>query len=220
MNSEIEFQTLLLLAKQGAQERQVEVSLSELAKSLGASKQTAARRLSDLEGRGLITKIHRPKGQALRITPAGLAALRAVHSELGKVFKSSSGPIKVSGIVSEGLGEGGYYMAQENYKRRFKEELDFIPYPGTLDVRLDEKSLPVRELLSKMPGREIAGFEEGGRTFGAVKFFPAKLGRAKGAVVMPARGHHKDMLEFVSEKNLRKTMKLNDGDLVEIEVIA
>lgn len=209
---------LMILAREGAHRGQVELSLSQLSRSLNSSRQTAARRLSELEKLGFITKTPLPRGQAVRITPAGLAALKTTHAELGKILGEVSKPIKISGIVSTGLGEGSYYMKQANYRERFKKELNFLPFPGTLDVKLDEGSLAVRETLVQMAGREIPGFQKDGRTFGPVKFFPARIGRVKGAIILPARSHHKNMLEFITGKNMRAMLGLKDGDEVEVEV--
>jgi riboflavin kinase len=209
----------MILAKEGAHRGQVALPLSRLSRSLEASKQTAARRLSELERLGFITRTPLPRGQAVRITPAGLAALKTTHAELGKILGDASKPINILGVVSTGLGEGSYYMKQANYRERFKKELDFLPYPGTLDVKLDEKSFAAKEMLAQLSGRGIKEFKNGGRTFGAVKFFPARLGKVKGAIILPARSHHKDMLEFIAEKNLRAALGLKDGDKVEIEVI-
>ena len=40
----------------------------------------------------------------------------------------------------------------------------------------------------------------------------------EGGVVMPVRTHHHDMLEVVSRKHLRRTLKLKDGDKVRVKV--
>ncbi|MCS7131412.1 MAG: CTP-dependent riboflavin kinase, partial [Hadesarchaea archaeon] len=97
-------------------------------------------------------------------------------------------------------------------------ELSFDPYPGTLDVKLDAHSLELRSLLLKLPGKHIEGFKATDRTFGPVKCFPAKLQGIKAAVVLPARSHHTDIIEVIAPKNLRKSLKLEDGDVVKIEV--
>ena len=40
-----------------------------------------------------------------------------------------------------------------------------------------------------------------------------------GALVFPAKTNHtEDVLEFISNKNLRKSLKLNDGDLVSVNI--
>ena len=210
---------LMILAREGAHRGQVELSLSRLSRSLNSSRQTAARRLSDLERRGFITRTHLPSGQAVHMTPAGLASLKTTHAELGKILGDASKPIKMSGTVSTGLGEGSYYMKQGNYREKFKKELGFLPYPGTFDVKLDEKSFTAKEMLAQISGREIKEFKDSGRTFGSVKFFPAKLGKVKCAAILPARSHHKDMLELIAEKNVRMALELKDGDEVEVEVM-
>jgi riboflavin kinase len=218
MPKNTDLQTLLLLAKRGAHEKQVEISLNELARRLGSSKQTAARRLESLERKGFVSRTYDPKGQGIKMTAAGLAELKAIHLELGNIFKKRRATLKFSGLVTTGFGEGGYYVGQPQYLEKFKEELGYVPYPGTLDVKVGPESRDTIEVLLKLPGREIKGFKTKERTFGSVKLFSAKLNGVGGALVLPVRSHHRDVLEFIATQNLRKTLKLRDGSRVELEV--
>lgn len=218
MSGKSELDTLLLLLKKGAHERGVEVSLNELSKEIGSSKQTAARRLERLQKQGLIHKTYGPKGQTVGLTAGGLAELKAIYIDMERTFKKGLVKIRFSGRVTTGLGEGSYYMRQAPYVEKFRKELGYVPYPGTLDVRLDAEALEARETLIKMPGRVIEGFKSKDRAFGRVKFFPAKMKGVDGAIILPSRSTHLDVLEFISSKNLRKTLKLRDGSRVELEV--
>lgn len=109
-------------------------------------------------------------------------------------------------------------MSQQEYRQQFRRELGFDPYPGTLDIKLDARSLELRSILLELPGKHIEGFKASERTFGPVKCFPATLRGVKAAVVLPARSHHTDVIEVIAPKNLRKSLKLEDGDVVKIEV--
>jgi riboflavin kinase len=211
-------QTLLALMEEGAHERETKLSLSKLAKRLRVSKQTAARRLAALENRGLVTRAYGPKGQIVRVLPMGIAELKAIFFKLEKIFEKKKIFLKFSGRVTTGLGEGRYYMRQPAYVQQFRRELGCVPYPGTLDIKLDPDARETRDLLSKLPSREIHGFKTRERTFGPVKFFPAKMRGVKGAIVLPLRSPHRDILEFIAARNLRKTLKLKDGGRVEVEV--
>ena len=37
------------------------------------------------------------------------------------------------------MGEGSYYMSLKGYKKQFKEKLGYEPFPGTLNLKLEDK---------------------------------------------------------------------------------
>ena len=189
----------------------------QLARSLGVSQQTAARWLVELEGLGLIKRSIGARGQSIRLSPAGTLALRSLQRELAGIL-SKPRSIELTGRVVSGLGEGRYYICQEGYRSQFKRELGFDPYPGTLDVKLDRASLEPRALLEGERGKLIEGFVTPERSFGQVKCFPASLAGVEVAAVIPARTHHDDVIELISPVNLRRKLRLRDGDTVRIEV--
>jgi len=212
-------ETLIILAKEGAHSGSLKLSLSWLARRLNASRQTAARQLIELENRGLIKRELIPKGQSVRLTTAGLATLRSVHRELDTILGEKPRVLELAGQVVSGVGEGSYYVGQEGYRQQFKRELGFDPYPGTLDLKLDKASLELRATLLELPGRQIGAFSTPERTFGPVKCFPAMLRGTKVAVILPSRSHYSDVIELIAPKNLRKGLKLSDGDVVKVEVV-
>jgi riboflavin kinase len=212
-------ETLIILAKAGAHHGSLKISLSWLARRLNASRQTSARQLIELENRGLIKRELIPKGQSVRLTPAGLAILRSVHKELDAILSEKPRMLKLVGQVVSGVGEGSYYVGQMGYRQQFKRELGFDPYPGTLDIKLDKASLELRATLLELPGRQIEGFSTPERTFGPVKCFPAMLRETKAAVILPSRSHYSDVIELIAPKNLRRSLKISDGDVVKVEVM-
>jgi riboflavin kinase len=212
-------ETLMLLAKAGAAKSEIRVSSSWLASRLGGSKQTAIRRLADLESQSMITRRTETRGQVIRISPAGLSSLRAIHKELENILNSRQTSLTLSGRVVTGMGEGSYYVGQPKYAEQFKKELGFTPYPGTLDLKLDKDSLELKETLMRMPSKQVSGFKTSERTFGPVKFLHARLKGTKSAVVLPNRTHHTDILEIIAPRNLRKSIGLKEGDLVNVEVL-
>jgi riboflavin kinase len=125
----------------------------------------------------------------------------------------------LSGRVVTGIGEGSYYMSQTHYIREFEKEVGFTPYPGTLDIRLERDSAWLKDTLTRLPSKEVPGFETKERAFGPVKFFPAKLRKLEVAIVLPLRSHHTDILEIIAPKNLRRAFGLKDGDPVQVEVV-
>lgn len=211
---------LILLAKEGAHLDDLKLSLSWLASKLNISRQTAARRLLELDDQGLIKRALRARGQSVRITAAGLAALRLMHRELEAIFRLKPRSFKLTGRVISGVGEGSYYMRQRGYREQFKRELGFNPYPGTFDIKLDKASLELKAVLIQLPGKQVESFKTNERTFGQVKFFPAKLRNKKAALILPFRSHYADIVELIAPKKLRESLKLKDGDVVQVEVMA
>jgi riboflavin kinase len=215
----VPIEALIQLAKEGAHRGSVRISLNWLADRSGISRQTAARRLAELEGQGSIERTMEPRGQNVRITPTGLAVLRAFHQELGSILKSVPHSVKLSGRVVTGIGEGGYYMNQTQYIKEFEKGAGFVPYSGTLDIKLEKDSVGSKEMIARLPSKEVPGFETKERAFGPVKFFPARLRKSRVAIILPLRSHYTDILEIIAPQNLRKVLGLKDGDLVQVEVI-
>ena len=43
----------------------------------------------------------------------------------------------IIGKVEPGLGKGQYYISREGYQNQFLQNLGFVPFPGTLNIKLD-----------------------------------------------------------------------------------
>jgi len=209
---------LLELAQAGAHTAPRKLSSRKLASRLGVSQQTAARWLIDLEKRGLITRVPSARGQSVQLTKAGISILRSTHRRLSSILGTHQQAIKLLGNAVSGLGEGSYYVRQHGYRRQFKRTLGFDPYPGTFDLKLSGESIELKGILESSPGKRIEGFTTRERTFGPVKCFLAKLRGMRVVIVLPTRSTHTDIIELIAEKNLRKALKLKDGDRVEVEV--
>jgi riboflavin kinase, archaea type len=124
--------------------------------------------------------------------------------------------MEIKGIIISGMGKGTYFMSQEFYIKQFQEKLHFKPFVGTLNIKLEKNQMNTLINISQ----DRFGLVEGEGTFGDVKFIKALLNhRVSGALVFPAKTEHtEDILEFISNENLRESLKLKDGDLVSITV--
>jgi riboflavin kinase len=123
--------------------------------------------------------------------------------------------MKIDGEVATGLGKGSYFLSQEFYTKEFEKNLGFIPFPGTLNIIVDEKYLNNINIIKNNCVNVIKPDTE----FGAVKYIKAKLNdKIDGAIVFPAKTTHEEhYLEFICEIKLRDEFNLNDGDIVSIE---
>lgn len=204
---------LLLLLQERAHSKPAKISTTALASKLHISQQTASRWLIELENGGEIARTR----EGIAITKAGLDSLKGVYSSLASAFSSAS-VIEMRGKLFTGLKEGKYYMSQEGYRKQFEQKLGFLPYAGTLNLRLTESK--DRIVLEPSRGTRINEFDNGARVFGALNAYPCIINnKLTGAVIVPDRTHYGgDTIEIIAKPYLRKALGLKDGDEVKVKV--
>ncbi|MFH1306959.1 MAG: DUF120 domain-containing protein [Candidatus Micrarchaeota archaeon] len=127
--------------------------------------------------------------------------------------------MKLKGIIVSGSGEGAYFLSLEGYKKGFEKKIGFVPFEGTLNIRISDDEIGKILMLKKRKSIEIPGFEYKGRQYFQIKVFRAKVKESEGAVIFPLLDHHPDnIVEFVAKENLRKKYNLKDGEKIEIEI--
>ncbi|MFO8132855.1 MAG: DUF120 domain-containing protein [Thermoplasmatota archaeon] len=125
----------------------------------------------------------------------------------------------ITGTVVTGKGEGGSYISRPGYQEQFRQRLDMQPFPGTLNLRLQGDDVERFANLQEHEGIHIAGFQQGGQTFGAVTCYPCVVNdTVKGAIVIPQKSVYHDVMEIVADVCLRDTLHLQDGDPVTVTV--
>jgi len=204
--------------------KEIKINSTEFGDLLNVSQQTASRRIQNLEEMNWITRSIEGKQQKIEITELGTEIMLNMYRTLKKILDT----ILIAGEVSEGIGEGGYYVAIKGYYEQFKEKLGFEPYIGTLNLDLDviNNSL-LREKLNDMRFIKINGFKDENRNYGDVKchhcyVFPLKdkENKVKAAILNIDRTHHgKNIVEILAQPYLRDYFNLKDGDKVIIELI-
>ena len=211
---------LYKLAEMGAYDREVPLSTGMVARGLGLSQQTASRRLIDMEKQGLIERSGDGKVQRVRITKDGLRSLMEVYRVVKPIFEPPKRELVMNAVVFSGLSEGSYYMSMDGYRKQFKSKLGFDPYPGTLNLRVTKESMGPRHELDSYPFVGIDGFADKERTYGGARCYPAVVALSvRGAIVVPIRAHYgDDVIEIIAPENLRKRLRLKDGDMVDVRV--
>ncbi|MCS7097764.1 MAG: DUF120 domain-containing protein [Candidatus Methanomethyliaceae archaeon] len=213
---------LYQIFKMGGYRGTVFLATNELGKLMKISQQTASRKLLKLLKEGYIERELTIRGQRITITKKGLEALREVYEVLRIGFEGLERAYCLKGVVFTGFGEGAYYVTRSGYSRQFEEKLGFKPYPGTLNLRLKSpEDIKIRRELELLPGILIEGFMDEGRSYGNVKCFKARIfDEVDGALLIINRTHYgNDVIELISEENLRKKFGLKDGDVVFLKVI-
>lgn len=213
-----ELAALKLLGLRGAVSRDVKVSCGEIADALGTSDQTVSRRLQDLEQDALIEREMVADGQWVTTTDRGETALRSEYQDYRTIFEADE-TLELTGTIESGMGEGEYYISLDGYQRQFQAKLGYSPFPGTLNLALDEESTRARSALKRPDGILIEEWENEERTFGAVTCYPATIGGIEGHVIEPHRTHYPDeMLEVIAPVKLVDELDLGDGDALTVEV--
>lgn len=123
--------------------------------------------------------------------------------------------MKIHGEIISGENKGQYFMSLDVYKVQFMGILGFEPFPGTLNLKINKDSA---DKISKL--QEKMDTIKGKGNFGDVKLIKARLNDgSEGALIFPVKTHHEpEILEFISPLNLRKSLQIQDGDLVTLEI--
>jgi len=213
--------TLSYLLSKGAKHNYVTVTTSLLGKNIKKSQQAASKHLLELEQNQFVERIINGRNISVKITAKGFSEMVKLAAVLQKSLDSFPSHVELKGILVSGMGEGAYYMALKGYTKQFKLKIGYVPFPGTLNVRLDQKThQEAIKQFETLEGIKIKSFSDGKRSYGWVKCFPAKLNNSISCeLIMLERTHHDDsIVELISKICLRKTGKLKDGSKVSIKI--
>ncbi len=104
-------------------------------------------------------------------------------------------------------------------KNQFSAKLRIEAYPGTLNLEISEpEDLRTFETLKTREGIEITPEQP---SFCSAKCYPVLIaGRVRGAIVFPCVADYpKNKMELIAPVHIRKTLSLDAGDIVEVEIL-
>ena len=154
--------------------------------------------------------------------------------------------MRISGIVSSGLGRAHVFMAQKHYQEQFLSLMGKPVWPGTLNLKVSGSDLSnyialrmksgidtldaddvqisaAKEVrVEKITSFRIRGFLRDGISFGGATAYKANF-KSNGdevdcSVLIPDLTRHFDVVEVISPTFLREHLDLKDGDKVELEL--
>ena len=213
--------TLTQLISKGARHNFVPITTLSLGKSIKKSQQSASKHLLELEEDGFIERIVNGRKFSVKITSKGYSEMVKLSSILKSSLDSFPSFIELKGILVSGMGEGSYYMSLKGYTKQFKSKINYIPFPGTLNVKLQKKEyIEAVQQFRTLNGTTVEGFSDGKRSYGWVKCFNGKLNNLiKCELIILERTHHDNsIIELISKVNIRKTAKLKDGSKLTIKI--
>ncbi len=222
--SELKVQHVLTLANlisKGARHNFVPITTSSLGKSIHKSQQAASKHLLELEKNGFIERIMNGRKFSVKITSKGHSEMVKLSSILKSSLNSFPSFIELKGILVSGMGEGAFYMSLKGYTKQFKTKINYIPFPGTLNVKLTKREhVEAAQQFRTLNGVFIKSFSDDKRTYGWVKCFKAKLNNSIDChLILLERTHHDySIVELISKVNIRKNGKLRDGSKLTVKI--
>ncbi len=213
--------TLTKLISQGARYNFVSITTSSLGQSINKSQQSASKHLRELEEDGFIERIMNGRKFSVKITSKGYSEMVKLSSILKSSLNSVPPIIELKGTLVSGMGEGAYYMSLKGYTKQFKSKINYIPFPGTLNVKLHKKEyIEAAQQFRSLNGVHIKGFCDSKRTYGWVKCFKCKLNNTINCelIILERTHHDNSIIELISKTNIRKTGKLHDNSKLTIRI--
>ena len=123
--------------------------------------------------------------------------------------------MKLEGEVTSGLGKGKYYMSKQVYQEEFDDKLGFRPFPGTLNLKVDEEERKKFEEDSET--LEIREVYEDNERLSNVDVTPCRIGEVEcGLLKLEFTEHPDSIAEIVAPVDLREKFDLEDGDRIKI----
>ena len=208
-------EVLLLLLRHGAHLRPVRMTTAELGAEAGMSQQNASRTLTVLEKGGYLER----KEGGIILTKKACGELGEAYAAMKRAFEG--GKLEITGTIVRGLGEGKYYLSLDGYRKQIKKTLGFIPFPGTLNVKMAPADVWKRQQLLRIEPLIIQGFMDGKRTYGDLFAYRCRLEGTDCAVIVPMRTHHgPEVIEVISSFDIKKKLGKKDGGKVRLTVVS
>lgn len=120
------------------------------------------------------------------------------------------------GRLATGIGMGRKFTRLDWARRQFVEKLGIDPYPGTVNVIVDDpESMPVWVRLKRRAGIAVENPGSGPHDCDA-KCWPVRVGGAiDGAIVLPlVEDYPPAQVEVIAAVGVREALDIEDGDTV------
>ena len=126
---------------------------------------------------------------------------------------------EITGRVVGGAGKAAQFTQLDWVQEQCYTKLGFRPYPGTLNLEVAEKSLPVVEVLRREDGILLVPPDP---EYCAAKVLPLSVGTISGALIIPEASvniHDKTIIEVLAPVKLKDALGLSEGKTVMLNII-
>jgi riboflavin kinase, archaea type len=119
---------------------------------------------------------------------------------------------RITGIVESGRQKAAFFTELPWVQEQCREKLGFFPYPGTLNIRLDSRSLAEWKRIPSTSRPRLIPPEDNVCT---AELQPADIQGIPGAVIILPKEydiHDVRVIEVLAPCNLKKTLNIRDSD--------
>jgi CTP-dependent riboflavin kinase len=120
--------------------------------------------------------------------------------------------VTITGKIVSGVKKGAFFTQLDWVQEQCQKKLGFKPFPGTLNLEIQEKTIPIVETLRQGEGIELVPPEAG---FCTGHVYPVSVMGVSGALVAPAEDvgvHGKNIIEIIAPISLKEALDVKDGD--------
>lgn len=120
--------------------------------------------------------------------------------------------ITITGRIVGGVKKGAFFTQLDWVQEQCQKKLGFRPYPGTLNLEIEEETIPIVETLRQAEGIELV---PPNADFCTGRVYPVSVMGVSGALVAPAEdvsAHGKNIIEIIAPISLKEALDVRDGD--------
>jgi len=120
--------------------------------------------------------------------------------------------VTITGKIVSGVKKGAFFTQLDWVQEQCQKKLGFKPFPGTLNLEIQEETIPIVETLRHEEGIELVPPEAG---FCTGHVYPVSVMGVSGALVAPAEDvsvHGKNIIEIIAPISLKEALDVKDGD--------
>jgi riboflavin kinase len=124
--------------------------------------------------------------------------------------------MEISGIIQSGAGKGAFFTQVDWVVRQCEKMLGYRPFPGTLNVRIDDSDMNGLKRLVDGNDFELVPDDP---AFCSASVKKVVVNGIPAAVVIPAedvRIHEERIVEIIAACGIKETLGLKDGDGVRL----
>lgn len=124
----------------------------------------------------------------------------------------------LKGRVVSGAREAAFFTQLDWVQVQCQAKLGFKPYPGTLNLEIDEEGVSVIQVLKKEEGITLIPPDP---QYCVAQALPLMVGDIRGALIIPSEDvniHGKNIVEVMAPVKLKGALGLTEGDPVVLAI--
>ena len=129
--------------------------------------------------------------------------------------------MEIKGRIFSGWGQGAFFTQLDWTKKQCDEKLKFVPFPGTLNLKVEGEYL---DAVRKLKERDGIILDPPSTEFCQAKCFSISISSFKAAIVVPHAEdftneiHSENVIEIIAPINIKEALSVKDGDELILEL--